>query len=280
MDNNYASVGFTVDLFQGIKPARIIRGLKLLGVDFFELTPSIFDDVTGLLRVKNITSAFHLPILQGDGFDFSCPAKSSEIDTLVHHINKFKNDLSIHHVIAHPPEIDPTSKIKTDEKFWLVNLKRLATPVFLENVPSYSPDRFEAVYSRAQNFLKEQLLGICYDAAHHYLSGMDPAEQFLKIKNRTGCIHLSDCLPDDDAHLPFHSGGVLPIEQLLGLFKKTDYRGYVTLEIKPKSIRHVNAFFNSYFLALKYLNYKKYLAAKLRFWLLQPVICYYKKSMS
>jgi hypothetical protein len=274
------SVGFTVDHFQDFTPLQIIRGMKWLGIDFFELTPSIFNDVNALPRICKMETALHLPILESDGYDFSCPSKLREINTLIQNINTFRGDLCIHHVIAHPPEIDHDTKIKVDEKFWLKNLEQLYVPVYLENIPSYSPALFEAVYTRTRNFLKEQLHGMCFDAAHYYLSGMDPVEQYQQLEKLIGCIHLSDCKPDDDAHMPFRSGGVLPIEQILAVVGKTGYRGYVTLEIKPDSMQQVKAFFDSYLLTLKHLNYKKYLVARIRFCFLKPIINHFSKSIS
>ena len=83
---------------------------------------------------------------------------------------------------------------------------------------------------------------------------------------------MSDCLKDDDVHLPFANGGVLPVEEIFDTIKSTDFAGYLTLEIKPKSLSDIPTYINSYTYALKKLHYFKYLTTSLKVFFIRPFI--------
>ena len=48
MKRNATSIGFTVDTYEGIPPSIIIAGLKFIGMDFIELTKTVFSDINAV----------------------------------------------------------------------------------------------------------------------------------------------------------------------------------------------------------------------------------------
>jgi hypothetical protein len=64
----------------------------------------------------------------------------------------------------------------------------------------------------------------------------------------------------------------MPIEQILTKLKETRFTGYITLEIKPHSLQHIDAFIESYLYTLKILNYQKFIRTKVRMVVLRPFL--------
>ena len=49
-------------------------------------------------------TGFHLPLINDDGWDFSCVAHQHKTEDLIEKININKNDLNISYRVTHPPE--------------------------------------------------------------------------------------------------------------------------------------------------------------------------------
>jgi sugar phosphate isomerase/epimerase len=263
-------VGFTVQQYKGFTPSIIVSALSLVGVEFVEISRDIFSNIDQVIKVKKkIKTGFHLPLIHDDGWDFSCPEYETNIIHTIKNINTYHRALNIQYAVTHPPEIGDSKKSSFD--YLIQNLAKLKVPVYFENVPSISQPDFEIHYEKAKEKL-ENLAGICYDAAHYYLSGQDPIQIYHKIKPNIQSIHLSDCLKDDDAHLPFGMGGQLPIKNILHTLQKDKFNGYITLEIMPRTFKDIHAFLHSYLTVLKYLDYPKYIQTRIRLFVLKPII--------
>ena len=267
-------IGFTVDYFQGFTPAVIITGLRFLGVKFIEITKSAFDQIEEVVSVLRSTqTALHLPLICKDGWDLSCVDHGDKIDEHITRINTNRERLNIHHAVVHPPEPEAASEpIKTSIDYWIQNLKRLNLPLFLENTPHQSPEAFASLFSTVKGELKEQLLGMCFDAPHFWVTGYDPIDAYTNWNDRIGAVHLSDCHRGEDSHIPFFAGGSLPVQKILMKLKEARFTGYITLEIKPISLQHIDAFIESYLYTLKILNYHKFLRTKVRMVFLRPFL--------
>jgi sugar phosphate isomerase/epimerase len=86
------------------------------------------------------------------------------------------------------------------------------------------------------------------------------------------CIHLSDCGPAEDSHLPFDSGGVLPITDFLSLLVKMRFKGTINLELQPKSISDLEPVLKSYLKVLRHFKKGKYWKTKARLMFFTPMI--------
>jgi len=269
-----ALVGFTVDKYEGLMPSTILSGLKLVGVNYIEITKTVFAEVEEFSKkMRGLRAGFHLPLIYEDGWDLSCPDFKEQIDDVIGKINRYKDDLRVQHVIAHPPEPEAAAgAIHSSLDFLLENLSRLQVPAYLENVPHGTPEDLMSFYSKAKEKLGDQLAGVCFDAPHLFVTGYDPVDQFKQWNGHIGCVHLSDCFRNDDVHLPFNKGGELPIDSLLAEMKAHHFNGYVTLEIKPESLHDLSAYIDSYLKVLASLSFGKYLRAKARWLMIRPIV--------
>lgn len=267
-------VGLTIESYKGLDPSILLSVVKYFGVEFVEITKTVFNEVEFVIpRMKGLQAGFHLPLIHDDGWDFSCPDFQSEIDNLADNINRYRQQLNIVHCVSHPPEPwNSNSPKNTCFNFLLKNLRRLDVPVFLENVPNGPYKEYLEMYGRAKAELGGQLLGMCYDGPHYFVSGVDPVARLVELDGKVGCVHLSDCFRDDDAHLPFDVGGELPTDEILGELKSKKYDGYITLEIKPRSLHDLGEVIDSYLKVLKPFRRVKYLKTKMRLLLLRPLI--------
>lgn len=267
-------IGVTVSKFQGFMPSTLISGLRLLGVEFVEINNSIFPEVDSVVKsLGNMVTAFHLPLVVEDGWDFSCHDHKMKIEDAIYTLNKYRDSLKIQHLVAHPPEPHAIHlKQNSSLDYLLENLSKLNLPVYLENVPQVTLENYLEIYKKAKERLGKQLAGMCFDAPHYFITGYDPIEQYVNFNQNIGCIHLSDCYRNSDLHIPFNSGGSLPVESFLKTVKENNFSGYLTLEIKPHSLRELNSYIESYLKTLQYLNYNKYLVSKLRVNTIKPII--------
>jgi sugar phosphate isomerase/epimerase len=267
-------VGVTVSQFEGFMPSALIRGLKMLGMDFVELNKSIFPEIDRVVdNLGSMITAFHLPLVVENGWDFSCYDYIDDIDNMIGTLQKYRDKLRLQHVVCHPPEPESSSQpLNSSLDFLFENLQKLDIPVQLENVPNKHPDDFLKLYWQTEKALGPLLAGMCFDAPHYYVDGFDPLEQYRTFQDIVGCIHLSDCLEGQDVHLPFKSGGTLPVTDFLTAVQHSEFGGYITLEIKPHSLKELDAYIDSYVTTLKHVNYKKYLKTRLRLFALKPLI--------
>jgi sugar phosphate isomerase/epimerase len=269
-----AHVGVTVSQYEGFMPSSLIRGVKLLGMDFVELNKSIFPEMDRVVRnLGSMSTAFHLPLVVEDGWDFSCLDYKNEIDEMIDMLQTYRSKLHLRHVVCHPPEPEqgPTH-LNSSLDFLFENLNKLGVPVQLENVPTWHPDDYLKLYWQAEKALGPLLAGMCFDAPHYFVDGFDPIEQYKTFQDIVGCIHLSDCVEGKDEHIPFKSGGALPVNEFLSTVAASNFSGTITLEIRPHSLKELDSYIESYMTTLQYVNYKKYLKTRLRLFALRPLI--------
>ena len=269
-----AYIGFTIEQFKGIKPSVLIGLTRLIGVEFVEVTHKVFNDLSRVAKnLKGMQTGFHLPLVSDDGWDFSCIEHREKIDTLITQINNNIDTLHISYCLAHPPEPHLAKMpMRMSSDFLISNLKKLNTPVLIENVVGIPFEDFLVLYKQAKDVLADQLVGLCLDAAHCYLQECDPVTQLDKLDGFISCVHLSDCMPGDDTHLAFDLGGVLPIKEIIAKLRKNNYQGYVTLEILPRSFEDIKPAVKSYLKVLKALRPIKYFSTLIRLLFVKPLI--------
>jgi len=270
--NHNVLVGITVDKFRGLPPSVLLTIIKKMGVEFIEITKSVFDDLPAFVdQLGAIRTGFHLPNLHDAEFDFSFQEREAEIQKLIQLINRHHHQLNVNYCLSHPPE-NRRSALSEDQliEYLLGNLKKLAAPIILENIQSWDMMRFENFYSQAKQVLEEKLIGQCFDAPHYFLQGEDPVE-FLKLQNgKINFIHLSDCRKGFDAHLPFGLNGELPVDDILATLKEQHFQGIINLELLPRSLKDVKPLINSYLKVVRKFDRMKYLKSKFMLILYAP----------
>lgn len=267
-------VGLTVQKYQGMDTSFILHLAKRFGLEFVELTQDIFDELDSVKKlVRRIKVGFHLPIICENGWDFSCVSEVPKIEILVNQLNQHAHSLNIKYFLSHPPEPKETKvPLVTSEELLFANLKRLPTHIFIENVPSWTPDEFEAFYRRAKKALGKQLSGICLDAPHYFITGEDPLKFIRYWNKQIKLVHLSDCIEGHDLHLPFGSGGNLPIDAILDTLKSINYNQYINLELLPKTFNDLPYVIYSYLKVLKKFRPAKYYRSKFIVSILLPFL--------
>jgi sugar phosphate isomerase/epimerase len=257
-------VGLTVQKYQGMDTSFILSLAKRFGLEYVELTQDVFEELDSVKKlVRRIKVGFHLPIICENGWDFSCTQELPKTEALIQQLKLHWQTLNIKYFLSHPPEPKETkTRIETSEELLFANLRRLPTHIFIENVPSWEPDEFEAFYERAKTALGKQLSGICLDAPHYFITGKDP-QKFIRYWNKQiKLVHLSDCIEGHDLHLPFSSGGNLPIDAILQTLKELGYNQYINLELLPKTFNDLPYVIYSYLKVLKKFRPVKYYRSK------------------
>ncbi|NOY79249.1 MAG: hypothetical protein GXO76_15460 [Calditrichaeota bacterium] len=267
-------VGLTIEKYRGIEPSILLNFVRVVGVRFAETTESIFEDLESVLRVKRQTKlGLHLPIVEQDGYDFSCVAAKDRINRLIENVNAHWQELDLQYCLSHPPE-NHVQKVEgpVSRDFLFENLKRLEPPVIIENIPEVKGFEFRPFYEEAKQAMGEKLWGMCFDGPHAFLSRPDWLELYEEFKQDIRVIHLSDCSKTEDLHMPFGQGGVLPVEELLVRLQKDRYAGIINLELLPKSLRDIQPVIDSYLMILKKFNTPKYIRDKLRMVFILPFL--------
>ncbi len=267
-------VGLTIEKYRGIEPSILLNFVRMVGVRFAETTESIFDDLESILRVKKQTKlGLHLPIVEQEGYDFSCMAAKDRIDHLIENVNTHWRELDLQYCLSHPPE-NHVQKVNgpVSKEFLFENLKRLKPPVIIENIPEVRGFKFPPFYEEARKAMGEKLWGMCYDGPHAFLSRPDWLELYEEFKQEIRVIHLSDCSKTEDLHMPFGQGGVLPIQDLLARLQKDSYNSIINLELLPKSLKDIQPVIDSYLMILKKFNKPKYFRDKMRMVFILPFL--------
>lgn len=267
-------IGITVDYYKGIKPSKILKLTRRIGLQFVEITKSVFDDLPDVLNSLGKTkTGFHLPNYGDNGFDFSCPDREQEIDRLIKQINRHHNELNIQYCLSHPPEC-PKSDIDkaTIYSFLFEKLNQLKPPVILENVQGLNEHQFNEFYVFAQKELGDKLIGQCFDAPHYFVRGDNPVSILDNYNGLIKCVHLSDCRTDKDSHLPFGRGGKLPIDDILHVLKKHNYNNIINLELLPRSQEDIKAVVDSYLKIQKAFSKFDYYQSKLKLLFSLPIL--------
>lgn len=257
-------VGLTVQKYQGMDTSFILSLAKRFGLEYVELTSDVFEELETIKKlVRRIKVGFHLPIICENGWDFACVQQQQKTESLIQQVNRHWHSLNIKYFLSHPPEPRETkARIETSEALLFDNLKRLPTHIFFENVPTWEPGEFEAFYHRAKSALGKQLSGVCLDAPHYYITGNSP-QKFIRYWNKQiKLVHLSDCIEGHDLHLPFSSGGNLPIDDILNTLQEIGYNQYINLELLPKTFNDLPYVIYSYLKVLKKFRPLKYYRSK------------------
>lgn len=260
-------IGLTIGEFADQKTSRLLKLAKGFGVSFVEFNRSVWEDLPAVAaHIDRMSCGYHLPLMGEDGFDFSCLDAAEDIDGMIEQLNKNWRRLHLQYCLTHPPEpqLVPERPVRSSVDFMLENLSRLEAPVLLENVAGWSERDFDNFYSRARDRLGEKLWGMCFDPAHAFLRADDLFVRFRDVAGEVRCIHLSDCTHSEDAHLPFGSGGVLPIDRILKLIRRLGWRGIINLEVVPQSLAQVQPVVKSYLRVLRTFDKRKYIATLAR----------------
>lgn len=255
-------IGLTISKFANQKTGALLKLAKGFGISFVEFNRSLWEDLPAVVsHIVGITCGYHLPLMGEDGFDFSCVDSTEQIDRAIDQLNKNWRQLHMSYCVTHPPEPELASgTVHSSDDFMLENLSRLEAPVLLENVAGWSERDFDKFYSMARARLGKKLWGMCFDPAHSFLRADDLFLRFHDIASEVRCIHLSDCTHSEDAHLPFGSGGVLPIDRILKFIRRHRWRGIINLEVMPQSLAQVQPVVKSYLRVLRTFNKRKYFA--------------------
>ncbi|MBN1540712.1 sugar phosphate isomerase/epimerase [candidate division KSB1 bacterium] len=267
------NIGFTVQAYRGYRSSLILAGLQTLGIRFFELTEEALSELEQIKkRSKKIQTGFHLPIRDENGWDLSQPQCKRESERLVQTLNRHRHDLNLRYAVAHPPDIDCTDRERALHTL-RSNLARLELPIYVENLPEHSPESYLEDLERLRKGLPGQTVHQCFDAAHHFIKGRDPVEQFRRNRLDIRLVHLSDCSRDKDSHLPFGvPGGELPLNAILETLRQHSYDGFVTLELLPRNSGDLTAYVNSYLQTVRSIDPQAYRRAMLRIHLLAPIL--------
>ncbi len=269
-----ALVGFTVDTFEGIQASYLLQVLRKAGVEFSEVTPSIFDDIEKVVsNLNGLKLGLHLPLIADYGYDFSCHEKKQEIDALIEKVNRHWKRMNLQYALAHPTEghFEDTPG-ETSEEFLFENLRRLEVPIVVENTLENEDFDFDQFLERAELALGDRLIGICFDPPHAYMSRDDFFPMLKKHYSKIRLLHLSDCTREEDLHQPFGQEGNLPVKAILEFLRDKRYREMINLEIRPRSLSDLGPLFNSYLLVLRSVNRMKYFSMRLRSFFFLPML--------
>jgi len=268
-------VGLTIEKYKGIEPSVLIAFVKRMGVEFIEITKSVFEDLDRVIPLmKELKASFHLPLVHDDGYDFSCPDFKAEIDQVINLVNTYWRDLNIVYCIAHPPEPSHSkTPLRTSLPFLWENLKKLTPPVLLENVTNPDGEGFEEFYRESKRALGDKLGGFCFDAAHSFINNPgDWLAPLIRFNNELKHVHLSDCTKTKDLHMAFGLGGELPVDEVLDFLKKQRFDGVINLELMPQSLDDLKPVIDSYLMVLKRFRKRKYLLTRAKLLLIMPLI--------
>lgn len=237
-------IGLTADNYSHIPVSIILRMLRWMGVDFSEVTINIFSHPKRALRSsRGMKLGLHLPNIGNCGFDFSCVEQKDKVESALNTIKRYEELFDFQYTVFHIPEKDSNHDAF---EFYLHNLRQIETPLVLENIIGWSPEQFFGFYRRLKVELGEQIIGMCLDVPHAYISRSDWKAFFLESNLEVKVIHLSDCNPEEDLHLPFGLCGSLDLDKILTTLYNLEFNGVINFEIKPTSLRNLNVFFNSY----------------------------------
>lgn len=254
-------IGLTVSHFDGFRPSQLLGIARCMGVEFVEFNRSLLDDIEAVCdHLHGMQSGYHLPLVEEDGFDFSCQSHSNDIERVIETLNTYRDRLNLQYALTHPPQPDlSSSPVESSIEFWTENLKRLQCPIVLENVVNWSDKDLMRLYHHLEKELEDRLWGICFDGPHSFLRGEDVFSHYRMLAPYVRCFHLSDCSMTEDLHMPFGMGGVFPIKEFLRYMKAMKAEGIVNLEINPGSLQNLKKLVESYLLVMKFLQPSRYL---------------------
>ncbi|RMD91554.1 MAG: hypothetical protein D6814_18105 [Calditrichaeota bacterium] len=258
-------IGLTVGHFDGTRPSRLLLIAQKMGVEFVEFNRSLLEDIEAVSRqIGSTASGYHLPLVEEDGFDFSCHSHAQQIDEVVQMLNQYGQRLNLRYALTHPPQPElAEQEIESSLEYWVKNLQRLNFPILLENVVNWGEKDFDRLITLLQNELEDKFWGICFDGPHSFLRGEDVFSRYRQLSGQVKCLHLSDCSETEDLHLPFGRGGVFPVKEFLKIVKMTHNDCIINLEINPGSLSNLKALVDSYLLVMKSMRPWRYYLLRL-----------------
>ena len=92
---------------------------------------------------------------------------------------------------------------------------------------------------RLMDVLNTDLVGLCIDPAHFYISGSDPVDILRKYVNNTDIVHLKDCRSDFGDLVGFErweefcelGEGVIDIPEIVDILLENDFEGIAITEL-------------------------------------------------
>ena len=242
-------ISLTADNYKNIPASFILRILRWSGVDFSEVTTNALSSPDRTLRsTRGMKLGLHLPNRGNCGFDLSSSGHREKIESLLHKIDRYRKIFDFQYAVFHPPEENSVYRSLT---FYIENIRQIHIPLVLENIRSLSLEQFLEFYKWLKEEIRDRSIGICLDIPHALLSGEDWKKYYHSLNSVVKVVHLSDC-DEEDRHLPFGLGGTLELEHILATLDEFGFDGVLNFEIKPPSIRNLDAVFENYLLARKY----------------------------
>ncbi len=110
--------------------------------------------------------------------------------------------------------------------------ERLGVPLLIEPEPGLLVERFDQ-YLEFADRIDSPLVGLNFDIGHAYCVGEDPQDWVAKMSAHTRHYHLEDIAATRvHQHLvPGH--GAIDLAAVLNEIHKTDYQGWITVELYP-----------------------------------------------
>jgi len=262
-------LGITLEPYEGIAAGHLVPFAKAIELDHIEINVNILPDIAGVLEnLDNLTTTFHMPIIDVEGYDPGSKEKkhTKKMEEIISFINKYHKDLNMLYTLAHPPE-------STNSEFNLLieRLQQVDTLIVLENIPWQPDNEFMDFYFKAKDVLGKQLAGHAIDGPHRFLTDtenwLDVPEELIK---EIVYVHLQDTGKEKDDHLPLGQGE-MPYQDFLRFLKRIGYKGVINQEIKPKELDIVSIM-TSCLNVLKIVDKPRFLKLKAKYAISKPII--------
>ena len=245
-------IGHTVDTYGNIPAPGILALLKWTGLEFAEVTVNLFNQPKWASWIaRGMKLGLHLPNVGNSGFDLASIEQQDRVEEMLATIQRYGPGLPLEYAVFHPPEKDRSEAVLN---FLVQNLKRVPLPLIVENIRSITLADFVSLYGDLKERLSGQLEGICFDVAHAVLAGEDWKKWFSRLVEDIRVVHLSDCIPPEDTHMPFGMGGILSLEEIFRLFKSEGYEGVINFEVLPPSAGELGRIFEDHLQAKAYFD--------------------------
>lgn len=262
-------IGVTIEPYEGIAAGHLVPFAKAIELDHIEINVNILPDIAGVLEnLDNLTTTFHMPIIDVEGYDPGSKEKkhAKKMEEIISFINKYHKDLNMLYTLAHPPE-SPNSEFN----LLIERLQQVDTPIVLENIPWQPDNEFMDFYFKAKDALGKQLAGHAIDGPHRFLTDnenwLDVPEELTK---EIVYVHLQDTSKEKDDHLPLGQGE-MPYQDFLRFLKRIGYKGVINQEIKPQGLDIVSIM-TSCLNVLKIVDKPRFLKLKVKYAIMKPII--------
>jgi sugar phosphate isomerase/epimerase len=219
--------------------------LKLIKEAGFQATTLWWEDEFGAANIKKesmpdivresglVLENIHIPYNDCD--DLWSEHKSTRA-AIVNKYTAWLNDCAQYHIPIMVMHITDSLKLpppRRNAQYGLDSLNRLlrvgedlGVTIAIENT-----GREDYIYFVLSE-LSSKYLGFCYDSSHNRIYGQDRLELLEKVSHHIVTTHLSDNDGIKDRHwLP--GEGIINWPKLTNVFSRSQYNGYLTLEVYP-----------------------------------------------